>query len=317
MTNINKLVYSLLIFTICITSCKEPSPNLSPNGNTFTAEMRQLAIDVSQYIKSEQKTAKVLAINGLELLKETPDASYNAIYSSQIDGLIIENFYYGKNGIDTKNNIETINYNKSLTKDFNKIIWMQEYLNDENNISDFVKNVDSKFTIKQIEKATNINAISDLTDFNPLSSKELQEIKNFKIIKNLNNKSKIEVIDALKKTNWDAIIIPAMVNNEGWSIFEINALKTKKNGQKRVVYCYLPLASFYRNDPFWKTNLKNEKELKFGPLSDDSIVAKVTFWKLSWRNLLFGNEESYCKYLIKQGFDGYVLADLNDFELHQ
>ena len=61
----------------------------------------------------------------------------------------------------------------------------------------------------------------------------------------------------LKQTNYDLIIIDISMNeNYNWTKNEIESLKTKKNGAKRIIFCYMSVSEIvdYRN--YWNSEWK-------------------------------------------------------------
>ncbi len=317
----NKYIFQLcylVIFIFSITACIETEQNISPNKISFIKEMRQLAIDISLFIKNEQKTAQIIALNGYELAREKTNGPSQDVYLNLINGIIVENLYYGETALGQKNEISVVNNKKTLLKNLSLPIWNIEYLTEETSIQNVQQENKNITYFTKIEKPDFYNKINDAENANTKSIAIFDSVKNLKILRNITDQSKFEIMEALKKTSWDLIILNPSVANENWTASEISQLKTKKNGAKRLIFCYLPLASYNSKQDFWlKTMPVLNNDLRFGPISNSLINPSVNYWKVSWRNMLFGDKNSYAKYLIDQKFDGYLLGDLQSFELHQ
>lgn len=79
-------------------------------------------------------------------------------------------------------------------------------------------------------------------DVNSNDITSLSQAKNFLYIINPEKfSSKSDFIAAVKKTNFDVVLIDAFLNDELWTASELAQLKKKANGGKRLVVSYMSI----------------------------------------------------------------------------
>ncbi|MHA1249170.1 MAG: endo alpha-1,4 polygalactosaminidase [Candidatus Helarchaeota archaeon] len=96
---------------------------------------------------------------------------------------------------------------------------------------------------------------------------------------------------------------------------DINQLKLKPSGSKRLVLAYLSIGEAEDYRYYWKSEwntnppdwLCNENPNWLGNY-------KVKYWYAEWQNIIFGNNESYVYKIINSGFDGIYLDIIDAFE---
>jgi cysteinyl-tRNA synthetase len=138
--------------------------------------------------------------------------------------------------------------------------------------------------------------------------------------KNYNTKTKL--FDAIKDTDYDMIFIDLFYdaeNNLAFTPKEINDLKTKKNGGKRLICSYLSVgeAEDYRYywQPSWvKENTRPAWIDEENPEWEGNF--KVKYWYPEWQSLLYGSTNSYLDRILAAGFDGVYLDVIDAYEYY-
>lgn len=144
----------------------------------------------------------------------------------------------------------------------------------------------------------------------------LSDAKNFLYLINTEQyQSKQGFINAVSASNYDIIIMDMNFNDEVFNVAEINSLKNKANGGKRLVICYMSIgeAEDYRYywQHFW-TGIPPQ-----WVVAENSVWAgnyKVKYWDKEWQSIIFGNPNSYTNRIINVGFDGVYLDIIDGFE---
>ncbi len=106
------------------------------------------------------------------------------------------------------------------------------------------------------------------------------------------------VIDYAKDGTDDSALKPA----------EIERLKRKTDGSRRLVIAYLSIGEAESYRFYWQKNWKREKPawlLRENPEWDENYA--VCFWDQGWQDLFCGNASAYLDRIIAQGFDGIYL----------
>ena len=96
---------------------------------------------------------------------------------------------------------------------------------------------------------------------------------------------------------------------------EINQLKSKANGGKRLVICYMSIGEAEDYRYYWESGWKvgNPSFLdKENPNWKGNF--KVRYWDKDWQKIIYGNNSSYLKKILDAGFDGVYLDIIDAFE---
>ena len=146
-----------------------------------------------------------------------------------------------------------------------------------------------------------------------------KDAKNFLYLINGENfTTKRALIDAIKNTNYDAIVMDLNQNEEIFSASEINELKVKKNGASRLVICYMSIGEAEDYRYYWQNKWKINKPEWLGKSNPDwKGNYKVCYWNNDWQNIIYGNDNSYLKKIIDANFDGVYLDIIDAFEYYE
>ncbi len=316
----------LMIFVsfIMIYSCNENKKNIEENIN-YKQEMRQFVINLSEFAKNINSNFVVIPQNGQEILTFDGEieSEINIDYLNAIDGTGREDLYYGYVEDDVKTPKEDSDY-------------MLSYLNLYKNNNKKVLSIDYCFTPSKIDDSYNLNYENGFISFSaerreldiiqiypekPFNENEndiitLNEAQNFLYLINPQNHStKEDFLNDLKNTNYDLIVIDAFFNDELLSKNDIDSIKIKKNGKKRLIISYMSIGEAENYRYYWKEQWNSSKPdflEKENPYWEGNY--KVKYWNKDWQNIIYGNDESYLKKIINSGFDGVYLDIIDAFE---
>ncbi|GAB4294062.1 MAG: hypothetical protein Kow0068_18960 [Marinilabiliales bacterium] len=152
------------------------------------------------------------------------------------------------------------------------------------------------------ENTNDINLISDAKNFLYLINPE-------------NFASKNDFINSIKSTNYDLIIMDLFFNDTEFTVNEINMLKTKANGGKRLVICYMSIGEAENYRYYWQDDWKkNPPDWLYKENPNWKGNYKVLYWSKEWQNIIYGNNNSYLYKIISAGFDGVYLDIIDAFE---
>ncbi len=313
-----RFVYVLLV-TI---SCKIPLDNLAPSGTSYQLEMRTLIENISKNAKAIKSDFFIIPQNGLELYQTENNLNLN--YLKAIDGQLIEGRYFGNitvnqpvNGID---NTFFEKYLENKTKG-DLPIFNIDYCDNVEIINKSLasnKAAGNKLFIAYNKNWTDLNSLqTPILEENTKNNKTLNETKNFFLLPKTNFTSKEIIFENLKNSNHDLLIIYPFYNNQLFTKTEIEALKTKKNGGKRLVIAFLNIGladtKLFYWKPDWKIKLPSFTNKEIG----NEEQFRVNYWETAWQNVLSGQENSLINNYIKSGFDGCYLSDVESFKYYE
>jgi len=278
-------------------------------------KMQDFVIHISEYARKISPAFKIIPQNGAELAFKTMDSEneFNQKYLNAIDAFSVEELFY--NGNYTPDN-ERINILRKLKPQ--KPLLVSESVNDNTLIpAAMAANLTEGF-VPFVRNATNYNytQIPDsVPNKNSMDIVSVSDAKNFLyLISTENYSDKLTFLNDIKKTDFDLVLIDLFFDDNSFTPEEINTLKTKMNGGKRLVICYMDIGSAEKYRYYWKKSwgLHNPYWIrkKYEGYPDEFWV---NFWKSSWQKIIYGNDESYTKKILDAGFDGVFLDNVEAY----
>ena len=123
-------------------------------------------------------------------------------------------------------------------------------------------------------------------------------------------RDKYDLIKQLRNTNFDVVIIrPQFNNKEAYTTDEVNSLKFKKNGTRRLIFAEMNLTEANPEQYYWKKKWQLGKPswLRRKSFSNQgSIIAE--YWNDEWRKII-GN---HFKSIIDTKYDGAFFTGLEN-----
>ena len=309
-----------IVLVLLLSSCKDDQPQSIPNLD-FREEMRQFVQGISAYAKEKKSGFLIVPQNGQEIL--TTDSQVNgpqaSPYLTAIDGVGREDLFYGYTGDDIATPAADRDFLIgfcNIAKANNKPVLVTDYCFTENKMDDsFTRNTANSY----ISFAANQRELNNIPTYpSPLRNQNSNNImaigqaKNFLyLINSAAYASKQALVDAIKATNYDLVLIDLFFNNESLTANDLEALKRKANGAKRLVICYMSIGEAEDYRYYWK-NLDKGLTLNVNPDWPGNYVVK--YWEPAWQQIIFGNDQSYTKRIVDAGFDGVYLDIIEAYE---
>lgn len=278
-------------------------------SNKAGEKMQDFVVEISQYAKGLKPGFAIIPQNGEELLfhKLDNEGSLDERYISAIDGVGIEELFY--NGSYAPDDYRLQMLIKARTR---VPVLVADYLDNDTNVSQAFQyntangflafpRVSSNYDYQQIPATVyqeNTNAIVHVSD-----------AKNYLyLISSDGFADKQAFLSAIQQTNFDLVIIDAFYGDAWLTASEVAALQTKANGSPRLVIAYMSIGSAENYRYYWKSDWKLHHphwlKKKYDGYPDEFWVK---FWKKEWKDILYGNDDSYTKHIIDAGFDGAYL----------
>jgi cysteinyl-tRNA synthetase len=300
-------------------SCKSDD---RPVETDYREEMRNFVIGLSDYAKNNHPGFLIIPQNGQELI--THNGESNGIlhfkYVQSIDGSGREDLFYGYNADNIATPLDEENLMLGFCnrcKESGIPVFVTDYCSSHTNIdSSYSWNYQKEF-ISFAAPERNLNVIPEYPakpfSENGSTIKSIHSVKNFLYLINSENfKTKTNFIDAVSATWYDLLIIDLFHSEEAFTSQEIEKLKTKPNGNKRLVICYLSIGEAEDYRYYWQTDWKTNKPGWLKAENPDwKGNYKVQYWDSTWQRIIYRNADSYLDKIISAGFDGAYL-DLVD-----
>ena len=278
--------------------------------NVNAAEkMQKMVIGLSNYAKKLKPGFLVIPQNGIELAykKADPKFGLNQKYLDAIDGFGVEElFYFETLAIDTfrLEAIRRIPGKKFLVSDF---------VTDDGNVQDAKdRNLKEGF-IPFVRSKSNYHyqIVPDkIIDKNSDDVTEMNQVKNYLYLINPSEfDTKDDYVNAIANTDYDLVTVDLFFDKYNpMTRPDVQRLKKKANGGKRLVICYMNIGAAENWRYYWRPDWKlgDPAWLKKAYEGYDNEIY-VEYWNPGWQKIIFGNDDSYLKKIIDAGFDGCYL----------
>lgn len=322
-----KLIVILSLVLVSFTTCRKDNKNPSPSGMDYKQEMRDFVQDISTYSKGINPNFAIIPQNGAELISTTGDneGSPEMNYINAIDGIGQESLNHGYDADD-----------QATPSQENE--WMRIFLDmAKNNGTVQIMVIDYCSTQSKMDNSYSVNHTNNYISFaadhreldnipnypSPIYNENsdtitsLYQAKNFLHLINPDNlyTNKQDFVDAVKNTNYDCIIMDFFYNGEEFTATQIEELKQKANGGKRLLICYMSIGEAENYRYYWQSNwtIGNPSFIeKENPNWQGNYV--VRYWETEWQHIIFGNDNSYLKKILDAGFNGVYLDIIDAFE---
>jgi cysteinyl-tRNA synthetase len=322
-----KFKYFALFFILLSVSCAKDDtsdPNSVPDAKQ---KMRDFVIEISQYAKMKNSNFNIIAQNGVELVSSngenasSPDNAYlNAINANGQEDLL-----YGYENDDQATPAVNTLYFKdflNLSKKAGRKILVIDYCSTPSKVNDsyFENNKSGYVSFAANQRALNTIPPAAVYQENNAAVTQMTEVKNFLYLINTENfATKTAFINAVRATNYDMVIMDLFFQDgTAFTESEINELKNKANGGKRLVISYLSIGEAENYRYYWKESWNTTKPNWMDAENPEwEGNFKVKYWDPEWKLIISGNDDSYVKKILDAGFDGAYLDVIDAFEYYE
>lgn len=293
----------------------------------YAQEMRNFVIGIAEYARVTNSDFYIVPQNGEGLLakKINPDEGLDFEYAFTISGQAIEDLYYGYDNDDEASPDDAIKFRLSyleLLQDFGKPILSVDYCSTQNNIDDSYEKNGLKDFVSFAAPERNLTVIpsGNINNVNDSSIDFISGMENFLYLLNPteNYTDKTAFINAIDATNYDGFVIDLFFNeNNVLSKADLEKIKTKPNGEKRIVLCYMSIGEAEDYRYYWKkewSKNKTEPAWLYKENKNWKGNFKVFYWMADWQAVIYGSSDAYLDKIINSGFDGVYLDIIDAYE---
>jgi cysteinyl-tRNA synthetase len=303
------ILSSLLLVLVAFTNIKE--------SKTMKAavKMQDFVIDISKYARSIDSNFVIIPQNGPELAFEklNTGGKFRKAYIDAIDGIAVEDlFYNGKPKIDQ--------YRLQILRKLQteKQVMVSDFITKDDAIES-IKIQSSKENFLLYPRVSSNEHYREIPEIVPNENDKdilhLSDAKNYLYLINpANIRTKRAYIKAISETNFDMITIDLFFNDEPLTPKDVEQLKRKANGGKRLIISYVNIGAAENWRYYWNRNWQLNDPIwlkkKYVGYEDEFYVQ---FWHEDWKNIIYGNPESYVKKILDAGFDGAFLDNVEAY----
>ncbi len=303
-------IFFLLAFPWALTSCGGDDDGATDEN---ALRIQEFVVNISNYAHSINPDFIVIPQNGPELAfnNTDPGDGINHSYLNAIDGMGIEELFYdGSLAVDNER-LAMLRQLKSSVK-----IMVADYVSNNINLPDAVQRSKNEGFLSFPRIASNYDykevPTLSITDVNADHITDLAAARNYLyLISSDNFTDKQAMIQAIKATNYDLVLIDLFFDGIAFTPAEIQQLKTKDNGGQRLVIAYLNIGSAENYRYYWQSGWRKGSpswiKKNYEGYPDEFWVE---FWHPDWQSIIYGNNNSYVKKIIDAGFDGAYLDNV-------
>lgn len=302
------LLYSLLVVFL---SCSKEK-----RSDEAALKMQKFVVDISNYTRGIKPDFIIIPQNGIELAFNNCDTNegLNSSYINAIDGIGLESLFYEEDLVSEDERLEMA---RTIERSGKKVM-VSDFINNSNLINDAVQRCKSRgfVSFPRISSNYDYMQIPDtVIDENSNDIITLQDAKNYLYLINTDSfLDKEKMISSIEATNFDVILIDLFFNEAELLPLDVERLKTKANGAKRLVISYINIGAAENWRYYWKSRWNTVHPCwmrkKYEGYEDERWVK---FWDDDWKSIIYGNSDSYMKKIIDAGFNGAYLDNVEAF----
>lgn len=234
---------------------------------------------------------------------------------SRIDGMSQESIYYG----DPEYNDKTPSgYRKKLERRYAEVLGDEKTVFITNYTNGFFR---TRIADRKAKKGGFVNYNAQNREASLINEKisnentedivDLDDVRNYLYLLNPENfKNKKEYIDELSNTNYDLIVIDAFFKGQRLRKDDLDKIRYKKNGGKRIIISYFSIGEAEDYRYYWKENwqvgspnwIVEENENWEGNYA-------VRYWDEQWHEIVI----DYLNIIVESGFDGVFLDTVDTY----
>lgn len=321
----NSYHFTLLIGIVsALFTCQsvESQPN---NTIDYRKEMVTFVEKLSTKARSVNPNFLVIAQNAEVLLTQNgaPDGQINERYLNAIDAISKESLLYGLEADNMPTSREVRTYTISfldLAKERGKTVMAVDYCSAQSKVEDSYELNQDMGYISFAAPERELNVIprysGSMIDENSSDINSLSDARNFLYVLNPGlYDRKQDFIEALERTSYDMIVLD-WVFYEGLPLSgsDIERLKTKANGGKRLVVTYMSIGEAEDYRYYWKEEWNENLPEWIGEENPNwPGNYPVQYWADGWQKMIYRSDDSYLNKLIQAGYDGVYLDRIDAF----
>jgi cysteinyl-tRNA synthetase len=302
----------ILPLLLLLFSCKTSDSPGAPEDSDYRAQMRALVQAIATRARNTAGAGfGIFPQNGCEL---TADSSYLAA----INGSGNEDVFYGYTSDNTPTASADSEYSLGYLKpqvSAGKLVLVTDYCTSHAYVEDsYARCAANGFVgycaVRELDAIVNNGHIPTAADSH--DCRKWSDVKHFLYLINPGKYPGANAfLNAVAATYYDLVIIDAYVEGQALAPAQINALKTKPDGKRRLVLAYMSIGEAEGYRWYWQPGWSPGNPDWLGDENSDwEGNYAVAYWKSEWQAIIF----QYADIIIAAGFDGLYLDKIDEYE---
>lgn len=301
----------------------------------YREEMRKFIRTISEHARTVNPGFVVIAKDGLDLV-DKPDLNDDTLlfparaYMRAIDGVLETNLLdetvttpEGKPSPDLEAALSLKKTHIATANTYGLTIMNMEYSTDSGSIDKLYVDSAQKGFVPFVAESPELTSIpkspESIFSANPTSIHGAAELRNYLFIANSQAfGATTDYLLELRKTNYDAVVIDVFHGRKPLTRQDINLLKYKHLGSRRLVLAEIDISSASIFHYYWKAGWQQgNPPYIYAPYRTDPDRHRAVYWDAGWQSIITGNVNSYLYGIIDLGFDGVVLKGVDAWKFYE
>ncbi len=317
----------IVAFSLLMISCERNLPSVLEDDYVFRRDMRTLVINIAQKARAADGDFLIVPQNGQGVVLtgfcNDCSNSVDQAYMNSVSAIGREDLHYGYSGDNMLNTVseeQEVGAFLKLYTEAGKPVLVTDYCSDPSLMDDAYRQSEEDGFIGFAAPSRELDVIpgypSKPYNVHNNDVRSMTDVQNFLYLLNADKFSGRQAyLQSLANTDYDLLIIDAFYKGQLLSAAEVNALKTKAGGGKRLVIAYMSIgeAEDYR---FYWQNSWNQEPPEWVETENPDWPGnyKIEYWDNQWHNLIYGDPDSYLNKILSSGFDGAYLDLIDAYE---
>ncbi len=291
----------------------------------YRQEMRAFVTELSQWAKQDEPGFIIIPQNGQELATENgePDGPLASAYLASIDATGREDMFYGYVSDDQPTPSADSDHMRDLCLLFEENgieVLATDYCWTPDRVIDSYETCEGYGFISFAADQRDLNSIPGYPEqpWNKNSSDvtSISQAANFLyLINGENYPTRQELLSAVSETSYDLVILDLFHHGEQFTQADLNQIRNKACGGERLLICYMSIGEAEDYRYYWNPDWSSLPPSWLGQENPEwPGNYKVEYWDQQWKDIIFGNEDSYLQRILDAGFDGVYLDLIDAYE---
>lgn len=292
--------------------------------DSYLNAMVLLLGDLSDYAKSKNPDFAMFTNGGYKLYMpryNKTEENLSRLVSS-MDGMVIESIFFGYEEDDNRKTPEKISKEmQRAVKDaqsYGLPVFNIEYCSDKKKRKTSTRKSRKLGTVWYNAVDVELSRIPKLEKSrqNDDDCTDVDQVKNYLTVLNPDYyKTKSAYLNALRDTDYDLVFIDLEFHGKPLTKKDIDYIKEKKDGGERLVCSYMSVGEAENYRDYWEESWNDNPPPWICEANANwEGNYKVMYWTKPWRDILFGQSDSYLDKVLAAGFDGVYLDVVDAYE---
>ncbi len=317
-----KLLYLFLLMLMA--ACKGSNQDI-PTDIEPRQAMRDFVVAIADSARKYQPNFIVIPQNGQELATADGTATGEPIlrYLQALDGVGREDLFYGYNSDNKATPVADRDYLLGLLEVCAReglTVLTTDYCSDTAKMHEAYRQNQAFGYLSFPAPSRDLEVVPGFPSrpfqVNTASVSRLVEAQNFLYLINPGNfPTKTAFLSALAQTEYDVLILDAFFNETPYLPAELDLLRFKPGGGKRLLIAYMSIGEAEDYRYYWQSGWKKDAPTWLaGQNPQWKGNYKVRYWDKAWQALILDPQTGYLKKILDAGFDGVYLDIIDAFE---